>query len=339
MDKSSKKLKRVFKYAILFIIFYGVLLTFTNLKNLTRHFFEIDLHFFLIAVGFSFLVYLIEGIFLLLSLRLFDERLPLIHALRYSLIINSIGYFVSFGGLTPFATQVHVLDHHDIGYQKATAARVIQVIYFNFFFILLLGLGLISILKYRTQSLFSLPIVVVTVGFFFLLIAVFYLAIFWKTFQETVMKSFFGFLNAVIRLFSKRIVLNPTWPRQLLGEFLNGFRTIVKRPSYLFVLFILSVVDWSLWISVIYFCFRSMNYPIHFGVLVIGFSIGQIVGILSMLPGGAGAMEGSMALVYSSLSVHLATAVGAILLYRLAFYVIPFLACLPFYFSLRHRKH
>jgi len=82
-----------------------------------------------------------------------------------------------------------------------------------------------------------------------------------------------------------------------------------------------------------------MNYPVHLGVLIIGFSIGQLVGILSMMPGGAGTMEGSMALVYTSLGVPLATAVGVIVLYRFAFYIIPFLVSLPFYFSLKKKSH
>jgi len=339
MSNSSKRLKRVFKYAILLIIIFGILLTFTNLKNLKQHFFEINLNYLVAALTSSFLVYMIEGIFLLLALRLFNEQLPVLHALRYSLIINSLGYFISLGGLTPFATQIHVLDHHNIGVQKATASRVIQVIFFNVFFIFLLILGLISILKYYPHRLFHLPIIIVTVSFFFLLISAFYLSIFWNSFQGIAIRVFFNFLNAIIRIFSKKARLNPEWARVLLKEFRQGFNTIIKKPGYLLILFFISLADWILWIAVMYFTFLAMNYQIHFGVLIIGFSIGQIVGIISMLPGGVGTMEGSMALVYTSLGVPLATAISVIVLYRFSFYIVPFLSSLPFYFSLKQKQH
>lgn len=337
MDKYAKNLKAIFKYAILFIIIFGLLLTFSNLKNLKRHFFEINLSYFFAAIVSAFIVYGIEGIFLLISLKLFDVKLPIFFALKYSLIINSFGYFVSLGGLTPFATQIHVLDHHNISIQKATAARVLQVIFFNLFFIVLLIIGLLSILYYYPHSIYSLPLVIFTVSFFFLLISGFYLAIFWKSFQKVAVRIFFNFLKSLVGLFSKKTKLNQAWAVNLLDEFNNGFKTVVKKPLYLFILFIITIIDWIFWLIVMDFSFLSMNFHIHFGVLIIGFSIGQIVGIISMVPGGAGTMEGSMALVYTSLGVPLETAVGAILLYRFSFYIIPFLFSLPFYFSLKHK--
>jgi len=338
MSKSTKSLKRIFKYAILFIIIFGVLLTFTNLKHLKQHFFEINLCYFILTLSSAFVVYLIEGIFLLFSLRLYKEELPLLHAFRYSLIINSVGYFVSLGGITPFATQIHVLDHHNISVQKATASRVIQVIFFNFFFILLLLIGLISILTHYPKSIFSVPIIIITVSFFFLLISAFYLSIFWKPFQKVAARGLFNFLNSVVRVFTKKVRFDQKWAENLLNEFHNGFRIIIRTPHSLITLFLISLIDWVFWISVMYFSFFAMNYSIHPGALIIGFSIGQLVGILSMMPGGAGTMEGAMALVYTSLGIPLATAVGVIVLYRLAFYIIPFLVSIPFYFSLKHKS-
>jgi len=44
-----------------------------------------------------------------------------------------------------------------------------------------------------------------------------------------------------------------------------------------------------------------------------------------------------MALVYNAFGVPLETALGAVLLYRVNFYIIPFLASLPLYFVLKRK--
>ena len=70
---------------------------------------------------------------------------------------------------------------------------------------------------------------------------------------------------------------------------------------------------------------------------MIGFAVGQTVAIISMVPGGAGTMEGSMALIFSAFGIQFETALGAVLLYRVSFYIIPFLISLPFYLSLKKK--
>jgi len=144
-------------------------------------------------------------------------------------------------------------------------------------------------------------------------------------------------LNRIIALFSKRFKLSPKWVLYLFEEFNKGSSSILKKPLYLVIFFIITIIDWFFWLLVMYFSFLTVNYPIKIGTLIIGFSIGQIVSILSMMPGGAGTMEGSMALVYNILGIPLATALVAILIYRISFYIVPFFLSLPFYFSLKRK--
>jgi uncharacterized membrane protein YbhN (UPF0104 family) len=56
-----------------------------------------------------------------------------------------------------------------------------------------------------------------------------------------------------------------------------------------------------------------------------------------MVPGGAGTMEGSMAMTYRALGVPLETSLAAVLIFRTLFYILPFFFCLPFYFTLKRR--
>jgi len=335
---SKKNVKRALRYVTAFIIVLGILFAFTNLKKFKTHFLSMDLTFFLVSVGCTFTVYLLEGIFTKLSLLVFDEKLPLLSSLKYSFVINAFGYLVSLGGLTPFATQIYVLDHHDISPKISTLSRVLHLIFFNILFDLLLLAGFAALLIHREKGNIHLTAIIFAISLFFLLITGLYLAIFWKAFQQKASTLFVRFLNRIIWVFSKKFRIEEQRAKDFLNDFNVGFFKLIKRPGYFISIFIVTVVDWGFWLGVMYFCFSAFNYHIPVDFLIIGFSIGQIIGILSMIPGGAGTMEGSMALVFVALGVPIETALSSIILFRISFYILPFFLSLPLYFSLRQKQ-
>ncbi|UCB47034.1 MAG: flippase-like domain-containing protein [Spirochaetota bacterium] len=330
-------IRKALKYATIFIIILGILFTFANLRKLKQHFLNLDLAFLLLAIACTLIVYILEGFFTKLSLVIFDEKLPLLDSMKYSFIINSFGYILSLGGLTHFATQIYVLDHHNITPKKATLSRVLYLMFFNILFDLLIIAGFIALLLHKEKENLHLTLVIIVLTFFFILIISFYLAIFWKTFQDAASKVFTSLINMVLRLFTKKLRIEKDWARNFLKDFNDGFFKLIKRPGYFISMLIVTIIDWSFWLGVMYFCFLSVNYTIKLGFLIIGFSIGQIVGVLSMLPGGVGTLEGSMALVFTALGVPLERALGAIILFRITFYIVPFVLSLPFYFGLKKK--
>ena len=65
-----------------------------------------------------------------------------------------------------------------------------------------------------------------------------------------------------------------------------------------------------------------------------GFAIGVTAGLVSMIPGGLGVQEGSMAGVYHLLGVPLQQAILASILFRVMYYFIPFFLSLPSYWRI-----
>jgi uncharacterized protein (TIRG00374 family) len=100
---------------------------------------------------------------------------------------------------------------------------------------------------------------------------------------------------------------------------------------------LLVVLDWAASVLTLGACFLALRTPIHPGVLLTGFAIGVSVGFLSMLPGGLGAQEGSMAGIYVLLGVGYERALLAAMLFRIIYYVIPFAASLVLYARLLRR--
>jgi len=91
------------------------------------------------------------------------------------------------------------------------------------------------------------------------------------------------------------------------------------------------LLDWLLTIMILWSAFRSVNYPIAPGLVVIGFAVGICLSLVSIVPGGLGVMEGSMTAVFVSLRVPLETAVVAVLIFRVTYYVLPLLLSLFFF--------
>lgn len=69
--------------------------------------------------------------------------------------------------------------------------------------------------------------------------------------------------------------------------------------------------------------FMSIGHPQPLRRVAAGFMIGISAGALSLVPGGIGVLDGSMAAVFSFLGVQFEVAAIGVIVFRLAFYVIP----------------
>jgi uncharacterized protein (TIRG00374 family) len=83
-------------------------------------------------------------------------------------------------------------------------------------------------------------------------------------------------------------------------------------------------MDWFMAMMTLYFSLRAVGVPhVPVGHLSAAFTVGQATTLIPALPGGLGAMEGSVATALSGLEVDWNVALMAVLLYRAAYYFIP----------------
>lgn len=81
----------------------------------------------------------------------------------------------------------------------------------------------------------------------------------------------------------------------------RGVLAIRQRPASLALILLLIAVDWLTSAIALGFCFRALGPPVSPGTLMAGFVIGIMAGVISMIPGGLGVQEGSMAGVFTLL--------------------------------------
>jgi uncharacterized protein (TIRG00374 family) len=120
-----------------------------------------------------------------------------------------------------------------------------------------------------------------------------------------------------------------------LGLGITGMRQAPKRATLIGGLI---AVDWFGSAMALGFCFEALGTPIPPAVLLTGFVIGVMAGVLSALPAGIGVQDGSMAGVFTLLGVGFEEAVLAVLLFRGVFYLAPYFISLAFYWRLAPRS-
>ncbi|HVC09139.1 MAG TPA: YbhN family protein, partial [Elusimicrobiota bacterium] len=119
----------------------------------------------------------------------------------------------------------------------------------------------------------------------------------------------------------------PGIPREEFAQFeeqLNGGLERARRsPKRLGMTIAYTCTDWFCAMTSLYCCFRAVGVNLSMGSLTAGFTAGQAATLIPILPGGLGAVEGSMAAVYQSLGIDWATALVAVFIYRIAYFIVP----------------
>jgi uncharacterized protein (TIRG00374 family) len=107
-----------------------------------------------------------------------------------------------------------------------------------------------------------------------------------------------------------------------------GLSLLGRRPGRLALLLSLLVLDWLFTIATLFAAFRAFGVAVSPGVVLSGFFVGISAGALSMIPGGVGVQDASMAGIFVLLGVALEPALLATILFRTCYYFVPFGAAL-----------
>ena len=131
-------------------------------------------------------------------------------------------------------------------------------------------------------------------------------------------------LNNKIKVFSFRDKKKDT--RKFLKEFYRDLAWL-KRNKLKFVkpisYQILKFISDALTISLIFLAF-GFTPTEHLALGLVAFTFGRILGVVSMIPGGVGAFEGAMILLFSSFGIPISLALTVTLVYRFYSYWIYF---------------
>jgi len=251
--------------------------------------------------------------------------------LRITFVSNTVNYLVTSAGLSGFAVRMYLLSQQRIPAGRAVLISLVQTFLTNFTLLCFVALGFASLVLRQAVSGAALVAASVALALFTGLLAYAVVLIYHRQLRRRTLFFIADTGHRVLR----RVVPRWTPGRVRLWRFqhnLNqGLEFLLARKDRMLAPAGWILLDWVLTIAILWAAFRAVNYPIPPGLVIIGFGVGIVLSLVSLVPGGLGVMESAMTASFVSLSVPFEPALVAVLLFRVAYYVLPLLVSLFFF--------
>ena len=250
-------------------------------------------------------------------------ELPFFEWLRITFVSNTVNYLVTTAGLSGFAVRMFLLSKRDVPSGRAVLISLVQTFLTNFTLLAFILLGFTTLVLRQSLPVPALAAASTAVVLFAGILAWAVVLIYNHRLRR---RTLFFFADAGHRIL-RRVVPRWTPGRVRLWRFqhsLNdGLEFLLARKDRMLAPAGWIMLDWVLTIAILWAAFWAVNHPIPPGVVMVGFAVGIALSLVSFVPGGLGVMEGSMTAVFTSLGVPFENAFLAVLIFRVAYYVLP----------------
>lgn len=309
----------------------AVLLAFTDVRELRRVVAQADPWRLLLPLACTVVSYLVMAMSYQRIAEAAGAQVPFGEMLKITFVANTANYLVATGGLSGFALRFYFFTQRMIPPGTAVVISLAQTFLTNATLLLFILFGFGYLLLGHSIHGWALLCMVILVTIFCSAAAVAVLLLFHRRLRR---RTLFVLGNSAHRLLH-HVLPHRKPPRTRIWRFqrnLNrGIEFLLARKRRIAIPALYIFVDWIVTLGILYGSFLALRHPIPFTFVVVGFAVGTIFSLVSFIPGGLGVMEGSMAAIFVSLSVPLETAVVSVLIFRVAYYVLPLIASLFFF--------
>lgn len=290
------------------------------------------------ALSASASSYLIIGGILSSLIKIMGYRVGFKRVFQISIVSTTINYVITAAGLGGLIIKAYILVKERIPLSRCMSISIIHGFLTNTIFVLLIYIGFFPLMRSET-----LPVAHLMVGFIVLALAA---ILTWLTLKLIISTEFrrravffaAGIINRLIKLSGKKNIWQTQEVERFAKHLNEGMNTLKEKKPELTRPAMLAALDWVATLMTLYFSFLAVRQPVRLGVLIAGFSLGIFLSVISITPGSLGIMEGGMAAAFSQMNVPYESAVAAVIIFRLAYFVIPFLVSLIFYNKLLGEK-
>jgi len=248
---------------------------------------------------------------------------------RITLVANTANYLLSTAGLSGFALRMYLFRRRGTPTSIAVIISLVQTLLTNLVLLVFVIAGFVLLLF--SHNLMGRELLVATTLLlgFSALVLVTSIVVLHRNWRRGILFRCTHLLDrALARLTPQRRPQRLTLMR-FQRTLHVGLDFLLERPHEMLVPTLYIFLDWIFTLLVLYTSFVAIGYPIAMTHVIAGFAIGMFCSLVSLVPGGLGVLEGSMAAVFASLNVPLEHAVVAVLIFRAAYYGLPVLASLP----------
>jgi uncharacterized protein (TIRG00374 family) len=261
--------------------------------------------------------------------------------LRITFVSNVVNYIVATGGLSGFALRMYFFRQSGIPVARAVTISFVQGLITNLTLLIFLTMGFVFLVTHESLGTAALVSAATLLALFVLVSLLALLLLFHRGVRRRVLLWGLEASHLLARRFlpqhrtPRRIRL---WRLQINIE--HGFAFMLANWRHMLLPVLYIVLDWVVTLGVLWASFWCVHELVPFPLVTVGFAIGILFSMVSLAPGGIGIMEGSMTTVFVALGVPFEQTVVAVLIFRVAYYAVPFLVSVAFFRTmLRVARH
>jgi uncharacterized protein (TIRG00374 family) len=260
------------------------------------------------------------------------SRIGLTKMLRITFVSNTVNYLVATGGLSGFALRMYFFSQSGIPVGRAVTISLVQGLLTNLVLLVFLVMGFWFLVINHTLSTAALVSASILLAVFVAATLLCVLLIIHRRVRRRVL----FYIAEIGHRLARRFLPKHRAPRRVrlwrlqhnvnqgLEFMLSSYRLMVLPTLYI-------VLDWVVTLGVLWGSFWCVGQRISVPLVVVGFAVGILLSMVSLAPGGIGVMEGSMTTIFVALGKPLETTVIAVLIFRFAYYAVPFLLSIAFF--------
>jgi uncharacterized protein (TIRG00374 family) len=320
--------QRIIATAVIILGFLGVFLVILDWREVRQILRDVAWEPLLLAIAATAISYLSLSYGFAAINRIFGVGLTWFDLVQIGFASIALSHIVSSGGVAGYSFRFLTMRQRGVPAEDILAASLFHSYFNNIVMLALLPAGLIYLLikhPLATPQVFGIG---TAVGILVLLLITSTLILFVHALRSVLLRL----TGNTWRSLTRRNIGSVL--RGLDDTLARGMARVRRRPQALAFPIVLIVLDWTVSVVALGLCFDALGDPVGPGVLLTGFAIGITLGVLSMIPGGLGVQEGSMAGVYTLLGVSTEQALLAAVLFRIVYYLVPFVLSLGFYWPL-----
>jgi uncharacterized protein (TIRG00374 family) len=310
---------------ILLLVVVGVVVVVLDWRQVVQVLGQADWKLILPALLFTAISYSCLSYTFVLVNRAFGIQVSRRDLFEISLVTVIINHLLTTGGAAGFGMRLLMLRQRGAEVQDITAASLFHIYLDGLGMLALLPLGLAYLLlkhPFSPTTTIGIWVVVAVLSAFFVLASALVLI---PPLRAWVLRTASKLVHSVLHRDLQSSM------SEFDASMTQGVAAIRRQPLLAVWLIVLTIFDWTASMTALWFCFDALGDPISVEVLVAGYTIGLTAGALSMVPGGLGVQEGSMAGIYALLGASFQQAILAAILFRVVYYFIPYVLSLSFY--------
>jgi uncharacterized protein (TIRG00374 family) len=331
MQQQTNSHNRLATAIILAITVVGIVLLASDWQKMHKVLAEADWRYLPIVLGLTFLSYAFYSYGYAVVSQMLNIRMRKRELTEVCFISTVVNHVLTTGGIVGYSLRYLLMNMYRVSFKDVISSSI--------FHVYLTSLDMLSILPFSFVYLMvnasvpkaaAIALGVMTLIFTLALILTTGLVLFPSIRQPII--SLLAHLG--IKILRRDYM---PWLNQLDESLTLGRHAFRNKPAFLVWVMVLTLADFFCSVAAMGFIFKALGTSVTPGVLLTGYVIGIMAGMLSMVPGGFGIQEASMAGIYALLGVPVEVAILAAILFRFLYYFIPYFCILPFYNRLLHQ--